>query len=294
MELAQRLTMALVVHPHAFEARRLERLEREEVVAIGGGDLGDERPRFGRPGVDTTEPRVQRSGRQQHPYSPERCATVAQLPQPADLIVIRGPVTDPYETRLRGRLAPEAQLERCGGRLRVAGFHPADGHVEDVAEAGDERREEGSESRMRARREVPVAKGNHPTARYRLNRLPNGADHDRNARPRLAQIDRASSRVPEPVLGADRLPTDPDAYPRFRYPDLRRGGGRHVIPANPRLGRGVAADAQRGFGSRRCDRRGRFRHSDIGGRRWARVAHADAGVSATPAAQRLRGCEDES
>src|SRR5689334_3999466 len=49
VQLLHRLAMAVVVHPHTLEERRVERLERPEVIAVGGRDFSDERSRFARP-----------------------------------------------------------------------------------------------------------------------------------------------------------------------------------------------------------------------------------------------------
>src|SRR5438552_11179259 len=88
VKLAQRLAMPLVVHTDALEQRRLEVLERPEVIAVSRRDFSDKRSRFGRPRVHTTEPHAERSKRQHHPFFAEGRTFVAQLPQAADLIAI--------------------------------------------------------------------------------------------------------------------------------------------------------------------------------------------------------------
>src|SRR5207245_9160640 len=125
---------------------------------------------------------------QHHPFFAQRHASVAQLAQAAHLIAIRGPVADPYEARLRHRLAPEAELERRGRALRDPPFLPANGDVEDVPNTGDERREEGPESRARVRSEVPVLERHEPTGPERLSKLLHATNHARNARPPLREV----------------------------------------------------------------------------------------------------------
>src|SRR5216117_721819 len=114
--------MPIVVQPDTFEQRRVEVLERAEVITVSGRDLSDQGSRFARPRGEAPEPHVQRWERQHHPFLAQGRASVAQLTQAAHLIAIRGPVADPHEARLGGRLAPEAKLERRGRALRDAPF----------------------------------------------------------------------------------------------------------------------------------------------------------------------------
>src|SRR5256885_15225913 len=66
VKLAKRLAMPVVVQPDTFEQRRVEVLERAEVITVSGRDLGDQRPRFARPRGEAPEPHVQRRERQHH------------------------------------------------------------------------------------------------------------------------------------------------------------------------------------------------------------------------------------
>src|SRR5439155_17517869 len=161
----------------------------------------------------------------------------------ADLIPIRGPVADSQEARLRRRFAPEAELERSRRALRDTFFLPVDGDIEDVANAGDEWREEGTHGRDRVRSEVPVLERNDPTGPERLGRLPHAPDHDGNARPGLHDIDRVLSGLPLPALGPHLFSADRDAESGLRRRDAAEGRGGNVIPADRRLGCAVATDA---------------------------------------------------
>src|SRR5437762_7785020 len=51
VKLAQRLPMTLIVQPDSLEQRRVEVLQRPEVIAVSRRDFGDESSRFARPGV---------------------------------------------------------------------------------------------------------------------------------------------------------------------------------------------------------------------------------------------------
>src|SRR5690242_7124757 len=55
VKLAQLLAVPVVVQPDAFEQRSFEILERPEVIAVGGRDLGDECTRLARPRVDAAK-----------------------------------------------------------------------------------------------------------------------------------------------------------------------------------------------------------------------------------------------
>src|SRR5439155_19160339 len=127
VKLAKRLAMPLVVEPDTLEQWHVEGLQRPEVIAVSRRDLSDQRSRFAGPRVDAPEPHAECREWQHHPFFAQCHASVAQLAQAADLIAIRGPVADPYEARLRCRLAPEAELERRGRALRDPPFLPAHG-----------------------------------------------------------------------------------------------------------------------------------------------------------------------
>src|SRR5207248_5650637 len=85
VELAKRLAMPLVVHTDALEQRRLEVLERPEVIAVSRRNFSDQGARFGRPRVHATEPHAECGERQHHPFFAQGCASVAELAQAADL-----------------------------------------------------------------------------------------------------------------------------------------------------------------------------------------------------------------
>src|SRR2546430_1754753 len=106
VKLTKRLAMPIVVQPDTFEQRRVEILERPEVITISGRDLSDQCSRLACPRSEAPEPHVQRRERQHHPFLAQGRAFVAQLAQAAHLIAIRGPVADPHEARLGRRLAP--------------------------------------------------------------------------------------------------------------------------------------------------------------------------------------------
>src|SRR5204862_1011699 len=70
VKLAKRLAMPLIVQPHTLEVRRVEVLQRPEVLAVGRRDFGDESSRFARPRVDAPEPHAERRERQHHRFFP--------------------------------------------------------------------------------------------------------------------------------------------------------------------------------------------------------------------------------
>src|SRR2546430_1767497 len=79
VKLAKRLAVPVVVQPDTFEQRRVEVLERAEVITVSGRDLGDQRPRFARPRGEAPEPHVQRRERQHHPFLAQCRASVTKL-----------------------------------------------------------------------------------------------------------------------------------------------------------------------------------------------------------------------
>src|SRR5256886_8341482 len=76
VKLAKRLAVPVVVQPDTFEQRRVEVLERAEVITVSGRDLSDQRPRFARPGGEAPEPHVQRWERQHHAFLAQGRASV--------------------------------------------------------------------------------------------------------------------------------------------------------------------------------------------------------------------------
>src|SRR5437762_8549508 len=76
VKLAKRLAMPLVVHTDALEQRRVEVLERPEVIAVSRRDFSDQGARFARPRVNATEPDAERGERQHHPFFAQGRASV--------------------------------------------------------------------------------------------------------------------------------------------------------------------------------------------------------------------------
>src|SRR5438477_10827844 len=153
MQPAKREPMSVVVQSDALEHRSVLGAELREDVAVSDRDFGDEIPGLACPGFDPSEPDVEGRDGKQEAILPEPCAPVAELHESTELIAVRRPFAEPNEARLGCRLAPETQLERRIRRSLDAALAPADGDIEDVAEARDERRAEAAECRAPGRRE---------------------------------------------------------------------------------------------------------------------------------------------